>query len=208
MCYKERAMKKLLSIATLLGMLSGAASAAPYVLPSHQPGALTPYDVQPVYSVEGLYAIADDSGDPDTYGARLRLNIYSNGADITRQQFSLNVAGMWGSDDYKSGDCCGDYDMFMLPVTVGYELNIELSDSALLYMGGKVGYSWVNIDNPVVDTTAGGFTFSVGGGLKFQCSDAVYVNVGYEFARTYLDDSDVDYNFGQHVISVGIGCQF
>jgi site-specific DNA-cytosine methylase len=45
-------MKKLLSIAALLGVMSGAASAAPYVMPSNQPGALTPYDIQPVYSVE------------------------------------------------------------------------------------------------------------------------------------------------------------
>lgn len=198
-------MKKVLSLVTLLGVLSGAATAAPYVLPSNQPGALTPYDIQPVYSVEGLYAIADDSDDPDTAGVRLSFSLYSDAASDVRHQLKLSVAPMWGSEEYEDG--C-DMDLFMAPVTVGYEANIELTDSTLLYLGAKAGYAWAEFEDGDYSANTGGFTFSVGGGLKFMCSDSVYLNVGYEFGRTYFDKGDIDYIMGQHIISVGVGCQF
>lgn len=193
-------MKKLLSIATLLAALSGAASAAPYVLPDNMPGNYTPYDMQPVYSVEGLYGIADESKGIDTYGARLRLSLYSDAATEFRHQFSINLAGMWGSED--------GADLFMMPVTAGYDLNIEMSDNVMFYIAGKAGYCFGDLDVGDYSADANGFTFSVGAGLKIQCSDSVYVNVGYEYARTYFDTSDVDDEYGQHIISVGIGCQF
>ena len=198
-------MKKILSLVTMLGMLSGVAAAAPYVLPSNQPGALTPYDVQPVYSVEGLYAIADDSDDPNTAGVRVNLNLYNNAADTVRHQFKMGIAGMWGSEDDDYG---ADLDICMVPVTAGYEMNIELTDSTLLYLGARAGYAWGRLESGPYSESTGGFTFSAGGGLKFVCSDAVYVIVGYEFGRTYFDKGDVDYIMGQHIISVGVGCQF
>ena len=202
-------MKKLLSLTALLGVLSGAATAAPYVLPSHQPGALTPYDMQPVYSIEGLYAIADDSDDPNTAGVCVSFSLYSDAADTVRHQAKLSVAPMWGSEDYENQT---SVDLFMMPVTLGYEMNIELTDMTLIYLGAKAGYAWGNIDSKgegVSDSdSTGGFTFSVGGGLKFMCSDSVYVNVGYEYGRTYFSQGIVDYDMGQHIISVGVGCQF
>lgn len=194
------AMKKLLSLVVTLGMLSGVASAAPYVLPSNQPGALTPYDMQPVYSVEGLYAIADDSDMPNMAGARLSFSLYNNAADTVRHQVKMSAAPMWGSEN--------TLDLFMVPATIGYEMNIELTDSALIYMGCKAGYAWAKAEDDCQSTNTGGFTFSVGAGLKFMCSDAVYVNVGYEFGRTFFDKGDIDDEMGQHIISVGVGCQF
>ncbi len=226
-------MKKLLSIATLLGALAGAASAAPYVLPSPQPGALTPYDMQPVYAIEGLYGIAQDSDMPDTYGVRGSFNIYSDAEGSFRHQFSVNVAALWGSDDAPLASYVPsttleypgqkvDVDLFMLPVTVGYTLNIELTDSVMLFLGAKAGYAWsqgelsatVNTANGPVsiseDESSGGFTYSVGAGLKIQCSDSVYVHVGYEFGRSYFDFNleNGDLIYGAHTISLGIGSQF
>lgn len=198
-------MKKILSLVTMLGMLSGAATAAPYVMPSSQPGALTPYDAQPVYSVEGLYAIADDSDDPNAAGVRVSFNLYDNAEDTVRHQFKLGIAGMWGSEDQEYGE---ELEMRLIPITAGYDMNIELTDSALLYMGARVGYAWGRFECGPVSESTSGLTFSVGGGLKFMCSDAVYVNVGYEYARTYFDEGYIDYNMGQHIISVGVGCQF
>jgi opacity protein-like surface antigen len=198
-------MKKLLSLATMLGVLSGAAAAAPYVMPSHQPGALTPYDIQPVYSIEGLYAIPDNSDDPDTAGVRLSFNLYNNAEDTLRHQFKLSVSPQWGSESYSDGS---SVDLFMAPVTVGYEMNIELTDSTLVYLGAKVGYAWGKIEDEWTSESTGGFHYSVGGGLKFMCSDTVYVNVGYEYGRTYFSEGDVEYNMGQHIISAGVGCQF
>lgn len=189
-------MKKLLSIAMLLGALTGAASAAPYVLPSPQPGALTPYDIQPVYSVEGLYGIAQDSDMPDTWGVRGSLSLYNNAVSDIRHQFTLSVAGEWGSED--------GVDMQLIPATLGYDINIALADKLFLYAGAKAGYVWAEYD----EYSSSGFTWSIGAGLKVQCSDAIYVKAGYEFTRNYLDSSSEDMVYGQHVISVGVGCQF
>ncbi len=222
-------MKKLLSVATLLGALAGAASAAPYVLPSPQPGALTPYDWQPTYAIEGLYGIAQDSDLPDTYGVRGSFNLYNTGEGTFRHQFSVNVAATWGSDSTplttlgsgSSSSLSGqeaDLDLFLLPVTLGYTLNVELTDNVMLYVGAKAGYAWsraevsTTVEDSSVsgDESAGGFTYSVGGGIKFQCSDSIYVHVGYEFGRSYLDYdiNGKDAIYGAHTISLGIGCQF
>ncbi len=206
-------MKQFLSAITLLGALAGAASAAPYVLPSPQPGALTPYDWQPVYAIEGLYSIAQDRDMPDTKGLRASLNLYNSGEDTFRHQFSLNVAPAWGSDDYTLPfGAKEDVDLFIMPVTLGYTLNIELTDSVMLYLGGKAGYAWshskVSVDDVSDSESAGGFTYSVGAGLKVQCSDSVYVQAGYEFGRSYLDYNADDVIYGAHTISLGIGAQF
>ncbi len=196
----------------MLGALAGTASAAPYVLPSPQTGALTPYDWQPVYSIEGIYSIAQDSDMPDSYGLRGSFSLYSNAESTFRHQFSLNVAPAWGSDDVTLAGYEYDTDLFIMPVTLGYNLNIEVLDDTFLYLGGKAGYAWSNVEVSTpygsADESAGGFTFSVGAGIKFQCSDSTYVHAGYEFGRSYLDFDYGEAIYGAHTISVGIGCQF
>lgn len=211
-------MKKSFTVLSLLGALAGTASAAPYVLPSPQPGALTPYDWQPVYAIEGLYSIGDGDDAPDTYGIRGSFNLYNNAESTVRHQFNVNVGFETGDETFSDAYGSVNVDMWKLPVTVGYDINLAITDSVLLYAGGKAGYAWGNIEldseGVTSDDTVGGFTFSVGGGLKIQCSDAVYVKAGYEFTRTYFDDCSFygsapsNVNMSQHVISLGIGCQF
>ena len=190
-------MKKILSVVTLLAALSGAASA-------YQAGALTPYDMQPVYSVEGLYGITKGNETPDTYGGRLNFSMYSDAASDIRHQFSLSVAGLWGSDTDEYG---WDTDVQMIPVTVGYTANIEITDELLFTVGAKAGYAFTSVDYGPFSADADGFTYSVGAGFKYMCSDAVYLQVGYEYSDTKLG-GDVDDNYSQHIISVGVGCQF
>ncbi len=196
---------------TLLGALAGTAAAAPYVLPSPQSGALTPYDWQPVYAIEGIYSIAQDGDMPDTYGLRGSLNLYSDAEGTFRHQFNINVAPSWGSDDITLAGVKYDNDLFIMPVTLGYNLNIELLDDTFLYLGGKAGYAWSQWESSSAlgswDESAGGFTFSVGGGIKFQCSDSTYIHAGYEFGRSYFDTT-ADTIYGAHTISVGVGCKF
>jgi opacity protein-like surface antigen len=192
-------MKKILSVVTLLAALSGAASA-------YQTGALTPYDMQPVYSVEGLYGIAQHDA-PDTYGGRLSFSMYSDAASDVRHQFSLSVAGMWGSETYEVYGYEIDSDVQIIPVTVGYTANIELTDELLFTVGAKAGYAFATVDFGPYSCDADGFTYSIGAGLKYMCSDAVYVQVGYEYSETLMG-GDMDYDYGQHIISVGVGCQF
>ena len=196
-------MKKLLSIATILAALAGTASAAPYYLPSPQPGDLTPYDMQPVYAVDAFYAMGDDDM-MDTWGVRGSFNLYNDAEGTFRHQFNVGIGYEFGDEKR----CGVDTDVWMAPVTAGYDLNIELIDNVLLTLGAKAGYSFGEIEADFGDGSItedlDGFTFRVGGGIKVQCSEAVYVRVGYEFGRTY---ADID-NFGQHIISVGVGCQF
>ncbi len=193
-------MKKILSVVTLLAALSGAASA-------YQTGALTPYDMQPVYSVEGLYGITKGNETPDTYGGRLSFSMYSDAASELRHQFSLSVAGLWGSDTYDVYGYGIDVDVQMIPVTVGYTANIEITDELLFTVGAKAGYAFATVDVGPFSMDADGFTYSVGAGLKYMCSDAVYLQVGYEYSDTKMG-GDMDYDYGQHIISVGVGCQF
>lgn len=213
MCAKKKvSMKKLLSVVTLLGALAGAASAAPYVLPAPAGGALTPYDWQPVYSIEGLYSFAADSEDPDMPGIRGSFSLYSNAESRVRHQFNINVG-------YMSGDIKEDgwkQDLELIPLTLGYNINLGLADSVFVYLGAKAGYAWAKeeVTSPKNDKwsdSSGGFTYSVGAGIKVQCSDSIYVHAGYEFGRTYIDVDDDDANhyiYGAHSVILGIGCTF
>ena len=198
---KERvSMKKLLSIASILTALAGTASAAPYYLPSPQYGALTPYDMQPVYAIDAIYAVGDGEM-LDTWGVRGSFNLYNDAEGTFRHQFNVGVGYECGEDKIDSINT----EIYLIPVTAGYDLNIELTDGILLTIGGKAGYSMGKIkDDEGYSDNIDGFTFRVGGGLKVQCSEAVYIRAGYEFGRTFTDDD----NFGQHIISVGVGCQF
>lgn len=205
-------MKKVLSLLATLTALAGTASAAPYVLPSPQTGALTPYDMQPHYALDAIYSIADDNEFIDMFGVRGSFNLYTSGTDTVRHQFNINVAGMLGNETKHREGHAVKMDAYTLPITAGYDLNVEVFDDVLLYAGGKAGYSFVDIKAKsmgVTDkTNKGGFTFSVGGGLKVQCSDAVMLKLGYEFGRTYVDASGDKFNFGQHSIIAGVSVQF
>ncbi len=200
-------MKKLLLSAGFLAAISMTASAAPYVLPTPQTGALTPYDWQPTYQVEFLYGIAAPSSTySDLYGPRISFNLYSNQEATFRHEWSIDVAALWG-DETKNGI---KREEFMLPITLGYALNIALTDDILLYIDGKAGVAigdmkWKDLDNnedlPKYSSTD--FTFLVGAGVKVIASDAIQVKVGYEYQRAYFDKT-----LGLHVISVGVGVTF
>lgn len=207
----------------LLAALAGTASAAPYVLPSPQPGALTPNDWQPVYAIEAIYSINDGPNSfmdvPDTWGVRGSFNLYSDASESIRHQFSLNAAPQWGTEKEHDRIIPGlneKLDVFLVPVTLGYDLNIGITDSVFLDLGAKAGYNFAHVDYKVSgeglsesdSSYIHGFTYSVGAGLKVQCSDAIYVRAGYEFGRTFFDTHDSKLNVNHHIISVGVGCQF
>lgn len=209
-------MKHVFTQILMAGALSGAACAAPYVLPSSQTGALTPWDMQPVYAIEGLWGIARHSDEPDMWGPRLSFSLYSDAESAVRHHLSLNVAAMWGSKSRYEWSGRSETDLFMLPVTVGYDVNIELSERVLLYVGGKAGYAWGSADSTLHtpygdfrhDSSSGGFTCSGGVGLRYMPSDTLYLSLGYEYAVTDFDEHRHGGSFGQHIISVGMGWQF
>lgn len=204
-------MKKVLSILSVLAMLASSASAAGYVLPPYQPGALTPSDWQPTYNVEGLYAIGEHDV-PDAWGVRGSFCLYSAGDGAVLHQFSLNVAGEFGDDSTKFAGHKINEEMWTLPVTAGYDLNLGITDSVYLDLGAKAGWATGNYKAKVhgveiVDEDFNGFTMGVGAGIKIMCSDRIYLKVGYEFNRTFISD-DLGINANQHIITAGIGAQF
>ncbi|HIX19933.1 MAG TPA: porin family protein [Candidatus Akkermansia intestinigallinarum] len=192
-------MKKLIATSAILAALAGTASAAPYVLPSQQTGALTANDVQPVYTLDAVIALGDGADVPDMYGPRLALNLYNDHNDTFTHAFNLSVSALWGSEDTEGFDI----DYFMLPLTIGYDLNIEVTDKLDFYVGGKAGYAWLDADSSYFDDSDSGFTWGVGAGFRYYFSENIHARVGYEFSRTYTDVP-----FGQHSILIGVGCRF
>lgn len=224
-------MKKILSLVTLLGALAGTASAAPYYLPSPAGGALTPYDWQPVYSADFIYGFSTGDVAPDTYGARLNLSLYNTAAGSARHQFTISAGYDQGSHNvdvlFRDVNARVDIEMDRIPLTLGYDINLGITESVFIDLGAKAGYAWGNIDSKVkesgsmsnrsVSDTLGGFTFSLGAGIKVQCSDSIYVKLGYEFSRTFfgkIDNENFNHgmqrslNYGQHSILFGIGATF
>lgn len=201
-------MKKLLPILTIIAALSGSASA--YVPAYYAPGSLTPADWQPTYNVEALYAFGEHDV-PDAWGIRGSFCLYDSGEGAVRHQFSINVASEWGSDNDRFEGKKIDQDLWMLPVTAGYDLNVGLTDTVFLDLGAKAGWATGNYKESGEfgsdKTHFNGFTMGVGAGLKFICGERIYVKLGYELNRTFISDN-VGVNINQHVITAGIGTQF
>ncbi len=203
-------MKKALSLLAVLAALAGSASAASYVLPYNQPGALTPVDCQPTYNVEALYAIGEHDM-PDTFGVRGSFSLYNTGEGAVRHQFSINIAAEFGNDQIKTPYGSVDQDIWMLPVTAGYDINVGLCDTVFLDIGAKAGWAAgcyeATFEDMKYREEFNGFTMGVGAGLKFICNERLYFKVGYEFNRTFVHNA-LGTNFNQHVITAGIGTQF
>lgn len=191
-------------------LLCSTAAAAPYYLPSPQPGALTPYDWQPTWRLEGLYAVGA-SHTPDTWGVRGSMNLYSSGEARIRHEFGLNAVPQWGSGHHTRHHHRTHQDIFQVPLTAGYTLNLGITDSIFLFLGGKAGWAVGHYrEKSTRERESGsynGFTFSAGGGLKIQCSERLYAQAGYEFGRTYSNTRHDDI-WGQHIISIGLGWLF
>ena len=225
-------MKKVLSLVAALATLAGTASAAPYYLPQPAGGALTPYDWQPVYSIDGIYNWGEKSGTPDTAGARLNFSLYSDANSTVRHQFTISAAYEVGSTDRQLHFVDDSYtvnidklklELEKLPVTLGYDINIAISDHVLLDFGVKGGYAFGFLTGKVKNGTVGGhslngykedidtsgFTYGLTAGIKIQFSEAIYARLAYEFARTYFTEHLPSHvNINQHGIVLGVGCTF
>lgn len=206
-------MKTILISAVLGFACADLAAASPYVLPSPQPGALTVYDMQPMWGVSGVYTFSGKSSLPDVYGPRLHFDLYTDGYEFARHSFNMNATPQWGREHRRRSV----ENLFLCPFTAGYDLNLELTDSLLFYLGGKAGYalSHASVKSRCCrhccrkrSDTDGGFTFSVGGGLRYQASEAVMLRVGYEFGRSYIGSGADRFHYTGHSILLGISRLF
>ncbi len=199
-------MKTLLSTLALLAALAGSATAAPYVLPSSQPGALMSHDWQPVYAIDVVSAIADDDYYADTWGPRGTLSLYSATEGDFIHEFSLSAAALFGSESVGYGQ---EYDATLIPITLGYDIHINIINDLYLDLGISAGYSFADTssDYAWLEESSSGFTFSVGAGLMWKATEDIYVKLGYEYGRSYYDRDTIGI-YDQHMITLGIGCQF
>ena len=232
MCENQAAMKKVLSLLVLLGAMAGTASALPYYLPQPAGGALTPYDWQPVYSVEGIYSWTSTKQMPDTAGARLKFSLYNNATSTVRHQFSISGGYGIGAKNTRLFCDTEDYtldieklriELESIPVTLGYDVNLVITDNVMFDFGVKGGYAFGFLSGKVKDGfyndeplggykqdyNTGGFTYGLSAGIKVQFSESVYVRLAYEFNRTFFTkDVPRHLNFSQNGIVLSIGCLF
>lgn len=219
-------MKKVLSLVIALGALACTASAAPYYTATPTPGALTPYDWQPVYSIEGAYNFVNQSELPNTYGLRANFSLYNSGENSVRHQFGITLG-------YEQGAHSTDYlfpylndvklktrrELYRIPLTLGYDINLGITDNVFIDLGAKGGYAWGSLEDSIKTTGSlygasykadlSGFTYGLGVGVKVQFSESIYTKIGYEFSRTFFDASgSSNVNYGQHSIILSAGCQF
>ncbi len=203
-------MKTLLSTLGILAAIAGTASAAPYVLPSTQVGNLNSQDWQPVYSIEGIAALAAEDGGADMWGPRFSLGLYSASEGDFIHEFNVSVGALFGDSTVTNIDMMSaTMDSQLIPVTLGYDLYINIVGDLYLDLGANAGYSFGNysIDSWNVDESDSGATFSVGAGLLFKPSEDIYIKAGYEYGRTYYDRQKMGI-ISQHMITLSIGCQF
>lgn len=200
-------MKKALIYLTTLCCSAGA---APYYLPSPAGGALTPYDWQPTWRLDALYAIGDHHT-PDTAGFRTGLELYNNRESGIRHQFGIGTAPQWGTGHHSHHGERLHQKLCTIPLTLGYTLNLGLTDHLFLFLGGKAGWALGHYKERSTtwreSESCHGFHFSAGGGLKVQCSDRTYFHLGYDFARTYSSRNHESI-LGQHILSAGFEWQF
>lgn len=193
-----------------LSMMCSAATAAPYYLPTPPGGGLTPTDWQPTHRLEGLYAVGAGHT-PDTWGFRLGTDLYSSGVSGIRHEFGATLAPQWGDGHARRHTWRSSQDLFLMPLTAGYTLNLGLAENSFLFLTGKAGWAWGHYrersPHHRESTGFNGFTFSLGAGLKQQCSQRLYLQAGYEFGRTYANTRHDDI-WGQHIISAGLGWRF
>lgn len=203
-------MKKVLSLLCIMAAMVGSATAAGYVLPSNQPGALTPADIQPTHGMEVLYAWGQKNV-PDAWGVRGCFNLYSSGEGRFIHQFNIKAGVEFGDDDYSIMNEKIDQELWMVPVTAGYDLNIGLCDNVFLDLGVKVGVATGSYEEKWNGLSASesfcACTAGAGVGIKVQCSDHLYLKAGYEFNRTFTD-SDLGADMNQHLITAGLEIQF
>lgn len=198
-------MKKLLAISTLLACAGTAFAQAPAYA-----NARTDYDRQFAYSLEGLYASPSSSDAMgNMWGGRFGMNFTDNQIETFRHQWKLDVLYLTGNK--KETKWKSDHDV--MGAMFGYFLNIAVADNVLVYVGGQLGaakvdmtYKTLSADGRVEKSTANNdtaFSYTFGGGIRFQASDTVQLNIGYEYQRIEIDDA-----VGMHVISAGVSCNF
>ena len=205
---------------TLIALLAlaGIAAAGTEETITLQPAPQTACTLKPEFGIEYLYGHSDCSDEMDTQGIRASIGTTLNTNSAFSHTFSLNLGYDWGDKaDIVKGNSA-NLEENKTTITLGYDLNYALTDKVTLYVGAKAGYATGEIEfsrparNFAVKDDLEGFTYSVGGGVKYQITENVHLKAGYEFNRSYLGhfgpNKEENYIPCLHVFSVGVGYKF
>ena len=207
--------KTLIALLALTGIAAAGTNEEVITMPE----AKTACTFQPEFGIEYLYGHADCSDEMDTQGIRASIGTTLNTNSAFSHTFSLNLGYDWGDKaDIVNGNSA-NLEENKTTITLGYDLNYALTDKVTLYVGAKAGYATGELElsrparNFAVKEDLEGFTYSVGGGVKYQITENVHLKAGYEFNRSYFghigpNKQEENYLPCLHVFSVGVGYQF
>ena len=204
---------------TLIALLAlaGVAAAGTEETITLQPTPQTACTWQPEFSLEYLYAFADKKDEIDTQGVRASFSVIRKTDSPFSHQFSLNLSYREGEEKESIEDIYLNHKETDKAVTFGYDLNYAVTDKVTLFAGAKAGYAISEYEIDIIGIKLSddmeGYTYSVGGGVKYQITESVNLKAGYEFSRTFFGDigsgeSRANIIVNQHIISVGVGYQF
>ena len=171
---------------------------------------------QPEFGIDYLHGIGSGDHEIDMQGFRASIGMTYNANSTFSHQFSLNAGYEFGEDEAHIGDIFSyKQEVSKTTVTLGYDLNCAVSDKWKLFVGAKAGYASNHYETEVQNVfsasgTMDGYTYSVGGGVKYQISETANLKAGYEFHRSFYGNNGNVGNIiiNQHIISVGLGFKF
>jgi opacity protein-like surface antigen len=198
------------------------APAAKYTAPTNDS---TIYGLKYGFGITGIYGTSSakiseiDFDFPDLAGAIVDFHIDVPTETVTHE-FSFNLGFMTGDESKSYGPDRLKLDHDSTTVTVGYKLIIPTSDVVDIYVGAKLGASYNKFEEKYSDEFGSEsetfhhdcFTASVLAGLRFNVSERVNINVGYEL---YIPTGDWYEEEGfsistkpYHCVTFGVGVNF
>ena len=170
---------------------------------------------QPEFSLEYLHSVTEHNDEIATQGVRANFSVIRNTNSAFSHQFSLSASYEYGDEHVGVDEFQGEMDETKTTLTLGYDLNYAITDKFSVFVGAKAGYVTTDIDvkapalNLKVSDKMEGFTYFVGGGVKYQITESINVKAGYEFNRSFMGhQSGNSVIVNANVFSVGVGYQF
>lgn len=170
------------------------------------------YDSTFGMTVKGAYGWASDDMLPDIAGGFIGLQNYIEGDQVIHE-LSLTTGMLGGSGNVSNKDYPAYNSvksrLTTIPLLLGYNLNVSLSDITMFYIGAKGGVSFTDhkltFKNDTVSrsekTSDTKFTWTANAGFKFSVSESADFVIGYEMLK--IQDFDPF-----HVIEAGFTWNF
>lgn len=201
-------MKKTFTLLSLMATMTTGAFAGTVAI---APAPVAPEPVNPwasAFGVEAVAAFADQSMNPDLWGARLTFSMYKASTESFTHELNIGAGLLTGHNDISGTDV----EVTQVPLTLGYNANYKLCDKVTGFAGAKIGANFfdVSLEEPGWKTGDNdwGWQWSVGTGIKYELRPNVDFILSYEFTRVYTNlSANMPYsnvNVGYHMVTAGL----